>query len=119
MFREVLREVVESTEGGVAGLLMGYDGIPVEQYVKDDAALNVESIGMEYSVILTQIRKAAQMLDAGNAREVAIQAERMTTVIRLLNDDYFVAMSIAPSGNFGKARYLLRTNAPKFLESLG
>jgi len=119
MFREVLREVVESTEGGVAGLLMGYDGIPVEQYVKDDVELNVESIGMEYSVILTQIRKAAQMLDAGNAREVSIQAERMTTVIRLLNDDYFVAVTLGPTGNHGKARYLLRTHAAKFLESLG
>ena len=119
MFRDVLREVVESTEGGVAGLLMGYDGIPVEQYVKDDAAVNVESIGMEYSVILTQIRKAAQMLDAGSAREVSIQAERMTTVIRLLNDDYFVAVTLGPQGNHGKARYLLRTNASKFLESLG
>src|SRR5689334_13431913 len=110
MFRDVLREVVESTEGGVAGLLMGYDGIPVEQYVKDDAAVNVESIGMEYSVILTQIRKAAEMLDAGSAREVSIQAERMTTVIRLLNNDYFVAVTLGPNGNHGKARYLLRTH---------
>ena len=119
MFREVLREVVESTDGGVAGLLMGYDGIPVEQYVKDDVELNVESIGMEYSVILTQIRKAAQMLDAGSAREVAINAERMITVIRLLNDDYFVAVTLSPTGNSGKARFLLRTHASKFLDSLG
>ena len=34
MFKEVLREVVERTEGGIASLLMGYDGIPVENYVK-------------------------------------------------------------------------------------
>lgn len=119
MFREALKEMVDSTEGGIAGLLMGYDGIPVEQYVKDDGALNVEAIGMEYSVILTQIRKAAEMLEAGSAREVAIQAEKMTTVIRLLNNDYFVAVTLSPDGNFGKARYLLRTSAAKFLESLG
>src|SRR5262245_52354238 len=109
MFKDVLREVVERTEGGIASLLMGFDGIPVENYVKSGVNLDVESIGMEYSVILTQISKAAQMLDAGTAREVSIQAENVTTLIRLLNQEYFVAVTIAPHGNFGKARFLLRT----------
>ncbi len=118
MFKEVLREVVDRTEGGIAGLLMGFDGIPVENYVKDDAELDVESVGMEYSVILTQIMKAAKMLDAGEAREVAIQAENMTTVIRLLSPEYFVALTLSPQGNFGKGRFLLRTLTPKLLDDL-
>jgi predicted regulator of Ras-like GTPase activity (Roadblock/LC7/MglB family) len=118
MFREILREVVENTDGGVAGLLMGFDGIPVDQYVRDDASLDVETVGMEYSVILKSIRQAAELLDAGTAREVAIKAERMTTVIRLLNDEYFVAVALKPSGNLGKARFLLRTRSQKLLSDL-
>jgi predicted regulator of Ras-like GTPase activity (Roadblock/LC7/MglB family) len=118
MFKDVLREVVERTEGGIASLLMGFDGIPVENYVKSGVNLDVESIGMEYSVILTQISKAAQMLDAGTAREVSIQAENVTTLIRLLNQEYFVAVTIAPHGNFGKARFLLRTLTPKLVGEL-
>ena len=51
------------------------------------------------------------MLDAGDAREVAIKTERMTTVIRLINEEYFVAIAIKPSGNVGKARFLLRTRS--------
>ncbi len=118
MFQDVLRDVVNQTEGGIAALLMGYDGIPVDKYVRDDATLDVDSIGMEYSVILSQIRKAAEMLDAGNAREVAIQAEKLTTIIRLLNDEYFVAIALKPEGNFGKARFLLRTGATRLLGEL-
>jgi predicted regulator of Ras-like GTPase activity (Roadblock/LC7/MglB family) len=119
MFENVLREVVDGTEGGVAGLLMGFDGIPVEHYVRDpEVDTDVETVGMEYSVILKEIRKAAEMLEAGTAREVAVRAERMTTVIRLLNDEYFVAVTLRPEGNFGKARFLLRTRAEKFMESL-
>jgi len=118
MFKDVLREVVERTEGGIASLLMGFDGIPVDNYVKNGAKLDVESIGMEFSVILTQINKAAGMLDAGNAREVSIQTENMTTLIRLLNPEYFVAMTLAPGGNFGKARFLLRTLTPKLVDEL-
>jgi predicted regulator of Ras-like GTPase activity (Roadblock/LC7/MglB family) len=118
MFKDVLRDVVERTEGGVAGLLMGFDGIPVENYVKAGVSVDVESVGMEYSVILTQIMKAAKMLEAGEAREVSIQAENLTTVIRLLNPAYFVALTMQPHGNFGKARFLLRTLTPKLLDDL-
>lgn len=119
MFREVLQEVVERTEGGVAGLLMGFDGIPVDQYVREDAAgMDVETIGMEYSVILKDIRKAAELLEAGGAREVSIQAEKLTTVIRLLNEEYFVAVTLTPDGNYGKARFLLRTAGSKLLSEL-
>jgi predicted regulator of Ras-like GTPase activity (Roadblock/LC7/MglB family) len=118
MFKDLLQQVVENTNGAVAGLLMGFDGITVDSYVASDIGLNVETIGMEYSVVLNQIKQAAEMLDIGAAREVAVQAENMTTVIRLLNDEYFVALAMQPNGNVGKARYLLRTNAEKILETL-
>jgi hypothetical protein len=59
------------------------------------------------------------MLEAGDAREVSIQAENLTTVIRLLSPEYFVALTLSPQGNFGKARFLLRTLTPKLLEDLG
>jgi predicted regulator of Ras-like GTPase activity (Roadblock/LC7/MglB family) len=74
--------------------------------------------GSEYSVILGQIREAVETLELGAAQEVSVSAENMTTVIRLLNEEYFVAIAIAPSGNLGKGRYLLRVQAPKILESL-
>jgi len=118
MFREVLQEVVDNTDGGVAGLLMGFDGIPVDQYVRDEATFDVESVGMEYSVVLKGVQQAAEMLESGAAKEVAIKAERLTTVIRLLNDEYFVAVTLKPSGNLGKARFLLRTRSVKLLADL-
>ncbi len=118
MFQEVLKEVVDHTDGGVASLLMGFDGILVDQYVREGEGFDVETVGMEYSVILKSIRHAAEMLDAGDAREVAIKAERITTVIRLINEEYFVAIALKPSGNVGKARFLLRTRSPKLLANL-
>lgn len=117
MFKEVLQEVVDNTDGGVAGLLMGYDGIPVDQYVKD-GVFDIETIGMEYSVIVKSIRQAAEMLDVGVAREIAIKSERLTTLIRMLNDEYFIAVTLKPSGNLGKARFLMRTRSTKLLSEL-
>jgi len=120
MFQEILKDVVDRTEGGIAGVVMGFDGITVDSYLNEASGhlLEVETVGMEYSVILKEIRKAAEMLDAGAAKEVAIQAERLTTVIRLINDEYFVALAMKPEGNFGKARFLLRTSASKLAQDL-
>jgi predicted regulator of Ras-like GTPase activity (Roadblock/LC7/MglB family) len=118
MFQDVLRELVERTDGAIASLLMGFDGITVDSYSRLPATLNVESVGSEYSVVLGQIKQAAAMLDLGSTQEVAVQAENMTTVIRLLNEEYFVAVALEPAGNFGKARFLMRVQAPRLLERL-
>jgi predicted regulator of Ras-like GTPase activity (Roadblock/LC7/MglB family) len=118
MFKSILREVVESADGAVASILMGFDGITVDSYASDGSSVDMETVGSEYSQVLMQIRQAAQMLDMGTASEVAIQAENMTTLMRLLNEEYFIAIAMRPQGNIGKARFLLRTSAPKLLENL-
>jgi predicted regulator of Ras-like GTPase activity (Roadblock/LC7/MglB family) len=117
MFKEAIRDVVEGTDGGIAGILMDFEGIPVDSYVKGDA-VDINAVGAEYSVILKSIRRATESLEAGGPREVAIQSDTGTTLIRILNAEYFLALALAPGGNFGKGRYLLRTAAPKLLEQL-
>jgi predicted regulator of Ras-like GTPase activity (Roadblock/LC7/MglB family) len=118
MFKEALRDVVEGTEGGMAGLLMGFDGIAVDSYTKAEAGVDIQTLGMELSVVLKDVRRAVEQLEAGGAREIAIQAERVTTLVRLLNADYFIALTLSPEGNFGKGRFLLRLAAPKLLSNL-
>jgi predicted regulator of Ras-like GTPase activity (Roadblock/LC7/MglB family) len=118
MFKDLLKDVVERTDGSIGGLIMGFDGITLEHYLRAGKELDVETVGMEWSVVLGQISKAAEQLDAGDAREVSIKADNLTTVIRLLNKEYFVALTLAPEANDGKGRYLLRTLAPKLLEEL-
>ena len=40
MFKEALARAVTATDGGIAGLLMDFEGIPLESYAKDGASLN-------------------------------------------------------------------------------
>lgn len=117
-FQTVLKEVVENTEGGLATLLMDFEGIPVDSYSKDDTPFDINTIGIEFSIVLKAIQRAAQMLEAGDTAEVAIQAEKVTTLIRVVSDSYFVAFSLMPDANFGKARYMLRTRVPLIRKEL-
>ena len=55
MFKEMLQDIVDNTQGATGALLMGYDGIALETYVADNVDTNIETVGMEYSVVLTQL----------------------------------------------------------------
>jgi predicted regulator of Ras-like GTPase activity (Roadblock/LC7/MglB family) len=118
MFRENLMKLVDNVEGGLAGLLMGFDGIPVESYTRDEKSLDIQNVGMEFSYILTQVRRAAESLDVGNVQEIAIRTETLNIIIRVLTPEYFLALALGPGGNFGKGRYLLRVVAPKLQSEL-
>lgn len=118
MFKEALRDLVEGTEGGMAGLLMDSSGIALETYAKDDAPFDINTIGIEFSVVIGSIKRAAEMLEAGSAHEIAVGTDRLITIIRTLGDAYFLALAMKPEGNFGKGRFLMRTAAPKLMAEL-
>jgi predicted regulator of Ras-like GTPase activity (Roadblock/LC7/MglB family) len=118
MFQETLREIVDKTEGGVAGLIMDSEGIAVDSYARSDAAFDITTVGIEFGVVLGSIKRAADSLEAGKTHEIAIGTEKMITIIRSLNETYFLALTLRPDGNLGKGRYLMRTAAPKLLAEL-
>ena len=113
MFAAKLEDAVRNTKGGQAAILMGFDGIPVDSFA-DPNVLDIETVGMEFSVVLKEVRKAAELLEAGAAEELMIRTDKLAAILRVVDDNYFVALTLAPDGNTGKARYLLRLMAPDF-----
>jgi predicted regulator of Ras-like GTPase activity (Roadblock/LC7/MglB family) len=118
MFQAVLKEIVDGTEGGLSTLLMDFEGIALDSYSKPGAPFDINNVGIEFGVVLKSIQRAAESLEAGAAAEVAIQADRMITLLRVVNSSYFVAFSLSPEANIGKARYMLRTRVPALLREL-
>ena len=117
MFGTKLEDAVKGVGGGRAAILMGFDGIPVDMYT-GETTLDIETVGMEFSVLLKEVRKAAELLDAGATEEVTVRTEQLATVLRVINDEYFLALALDRLGNLGKARYLLRVLAPEMRREL-
>jgi predicted regulator of Ras-like GTPase activity (Roadblock/LC7/MglB family) len=118
LFAETLKKVVDNIEGGIAAVVMGLDGIAVESYVKLDDRVDVNTVAMEFSFILGQVRKAGDSLAVGSLEELSVKAQRLLLVCRMLSPQYFVAIVMAPEGNFGKARYLARLAQPALVAQL-
>ena len=118
MFAEHLKKVVDNVEGGIAAVIMGLDGIAVDSYVKLDDRVDVNTVAMEFSFILGQVRKAGDSLAVGSLEELSVKAQRLLLVCRMLSPQYFMAIVMAPEGNFGKARYLARLAQPALVAQL-
>jgi predicted regulator of Ras-like GTPase activity (Roadblock/LC7/MglB family) len=118
MFSEILQRIVEETGGGIGAVLMGYDGIAIDQFFAPDEELDLQMVVVEYSNVLKEIRKTADILSLGDMEEISIRTDRFIIVIRVLNDEYFVALVINRDGNFGKGRYLMTREGSNFIEAL-
>ncbi len=114
-FSEILKEVVNNTEGALGALIVGLDGIPVEEYTMN-SVMDIQSMTVEFSSLLREIEKGSQSAEMGSTREVTVIADKAMIMLRRLNDEYFFVLIIKPEGNFGKGRFLLRMAVPRLLK---
>lgn len=118
MFAEILKKVVDNVEGGLGAVIMGLDGIAIETYNRDVDRVDINTVGMEFSFILTQVRKAADSVKTGAFEELTVKTDQLVLVFRMLSPQYFLGVVIAHDGNFGKCRYLMRLAAPRLVAEL-
>lgn len=117
-FREILTDLVKRVDGGKAAILMGYDGIPIDEYRREGADIDLQLIAIEYSSILKEMKRAAEVLESGTLEEISVVTGRGMVVARAVSDEYFVMVCLALDGNLGKARYMMKMSVPKLKEQL-
>jgi predicted regulator of Ras-like GTPase activity (Roadblock/LC7/MglB family) len=122
-FAGLLREIVEGCGGGIGAVLMGSDGIPIEQVVvgpipQGPLADDLATAGVEFGRILDDIRKASDALSGGGVRETLVVLDRFTLLFRTVDGDLFLVLVLAPDANIGKARYLIRRQLPAVRRNL-
>ena len=117
-FRGILQGLVEKVEGGQGAVIMGYDGIPIDEYFKEDLSLDVQLLSVEYATLLKEIKRTVEVLKTGEIEEISIMTGLARVLVRPINPEFFVVFVLDKDGNFGKGRYLLKRDAPKLREGL-
>ncbi len=114
MFRETIQKMLDRLEspGGAAGILMGFDGMAVDSYVRP-GALDVQTVSMELAHVIAQIRRTAHGAHIGALHEMQVKTDKVALLIQLVSDDYFLVFGVPPDANLGKARFLLRLLTPQ------
>lgn len=119
MFTSLLDRVLTETPGAVSVTLMGFDGIAIESRdAPGGDAQSSQASAVELGNIASQLRRMSEGLGTGDVAELTVQTAGLTTVLRPITDEYFIALSMQPGGNFGKGRYLLRVVGPRLKAEL-
>jgi predicted regulator of Ras-like GTPase activity (Roadblock/LC7/MglB family) len=111
-FLEVLKDTVAKVDGAVSAMIIGTDGISVQEYSREKL-VDLTGLSAEASAMIKDIGLAADNLSLGEAREFSIISDRCGIIMRKINSDYYLALVIRPDGNYGKGRFILKTAVPK------
>jgi len=115
--KDLLQDIVEKVGGGIGALIMGYDGIPIEEYILE-SNFDIQLLAVEYVNVMKEVKRSLEVLKTGNLEEVLISTEQSKIIIRTVCEDYFVILILYSEGNYGKGRYLLKLETPRLLEDL-
>ena len=80
-FGELLKQILSKVDGAVGALIMGLDGIAIEQQVSEGTPKD---------------------------GQLGVIAGNMVLVIKLINPEYFLLIALAHGGNIGRARFELK-----------
>lgn len=128
-FSTILRTLVDDCGGGLGAALMGSDGIPIEQVEAselpaafaasaDEIAEQLGAVGVEFGRVLDETRKASDSVGGGPIEELVMRAARFWVLLRTVDDDNFLVVTLVPDANVGKARFLARRSALALREQL-
>ena len=119
-FREHIQTIVEGVPGALACTVMGFDGIAIDSFERGTPRVDVPTLLAEYASAAQQLRRgAAQQPETGRIDELVVNSTNLTAVLRLLTEEYFLAVVMGNAGYVGKARYLMRMRAPSIIKELG
>ena len=109
VFGELLKQIVNKVEGTLGALIMGLDGIAIEQQINDPENENrLSMIAAAYATLLRNSMRASADSGVGPLQEMSLISGNMTLVIKLINPEYFLMIALGPAGNIGRARFELR-----------
>jgi predicted regulator of Ras-like GTPase activity (Roadblock/LC7/MglB family) len=109
MFKKALEEIIETTEGSIGAMIMGTDGIAVEQVLPragQDANLDVAAA--EFTSLVRSAQHIAKDIGMGKVKELVVALENANIMVRLISDEYFLILAMLPESNMGRGRFKLR-----------
>ena len=109
MFTEVLKEILDRTEGCLGVLIIGLDGIAVEKLWHDDVTdLNLQIAVTEYVALAKSALALSSDNDLSPFQEMTISNGDESFLMRLIDDEHFLTVILSKDSNLGRARYELQ-----------
>lgn len=111
MFKEKLTRVIKNVPGAVGCFLIGFDGIQIDGLFADREVPEMSAVAIELSNLLAKFRRM-QLHDLGEINEVSITTGQITTMARVVADEYLLVLAMSSTGDANRGQTMLRLIAP-------
>jgi hypothetical protein len=111
MFKEKLTRVIKNVPGSVGCFLIGFDGIQVDGLYADKEFPEMNAVAIELSNLLAKFRRM-QLHDLGEINEVSLTTGQITTLARVIAEEYLLVVAMASTGDVNRGQTMLRLIAP-------
>ncbi len=104
---DILRYVVEETDGAIAAGLVSMDGISMGAYTTVEG-FDSKTADAEFASMFRGAQKTAVNLGAtfGDVEELMMVGTNAIVIGRMIGDKYYTGIALTKDGNIGKARML-------------
>ena len=113
-FAAILEQIVADGPGVLGVALVGDDGLVVAQAESGSARearggnWDIATLGVEFGRIVEDLTQTASVMGVGGLAEIMVRLDRVTLIASRVDEDLLLILGLAPDGNIGKARYLMR-----------
>jgi predicted regulator of Ras-like GTPase activity (Roadblock/LC7/MglB family) len=105
--RERLRKLIRETTSALGAAVVNSDGVVV--VVETTDVMSEPASGLsEYGMVLEQLSAVNEVLGLGKSVSCQVDSDQRTTLIRRLNQHYFVALWLSGSQDADRAAFQLR-----------
>jgi predicted regulator of Ras-like GTPase activity (Roadblock/LC7/MglB family) len=111
MFKQKLTRVVSNVEGAHGCMLIGFDGIAIDSVFNGEELPQLSAIAVELSNLLDKFRRL-QVYDVGEVNEVSLTTGDITTLARVVADEYLLILAVPKHADVGRGQTMLRLIAP-------
>lgn len=116
-FKELIKEIVASVPNSLAGMIIGRDGIIIEQSRRNDkSTLDIEVMGVEFASIIGEFQKAISIMRFEEMKDVTITLQECRLISHMLTEDYFLILIVSLDANEGLCRHKIRVGSLKMRE---
>ena len=108
MFKDILQDAFDRTDGIIMMALLGMDGLPIERIIKpreECPDFEEDLLSAQYSTLLKNVEITNRDIGLEGTREILVSTDAFLVVINRVGDDLLVVSLVSSTGNLGRARY--------------
>jgi predicted regulator of Ras-like GTPase activity (Roadblock/LC7/MglB family) len=99
----MLQRLVERTPGATGAIFADWDGEPVDQFAPDIPMIDIQLLGAHFGVVLTGMQERLAKVQLGDIRELVIEGDRSTIMVKRVTAQYYVVLQLKRDGHLGRA----------------